>query len=114
MSTPEQKPEFKPPHGYTMRWREMKGAERGFVLRGPQGQELGFFKMKEVTQAGERRSLVDVFKSHLKPLIVGQTRDSMKAVILLEDSEGKQIGLWELGKPAKNDIEAMIKDLASR
>lgn len=92
-----------------MRWRARKGLERGFVLRDSHGQELGFFKMPE-----ERRPLVEVFKAHLKPQIVGQTRATIKAVIIFEDSEGKVIGSWELGQPANSQIEAMIEDLASR
>jgi len=92
-----------------MRWREIKGAEKGFILRDPQGQELGFFRMTEV-----RQELADVFKAHLKPQIVGQTRDSMRAIIVFEDSEGKRIGSWEVGRPTNTQIEAMIKDLANR
>jgi hypothetical protein len=109
MPTPEEKPAFKPPQGYTMRWREIKGAEKGFVLRDPQGQELGFFRMTET-----RQSLADVFKAHLKPEIVGQTRESMRAIIVFEDSEGRRIGSWEVGKSTNTQMETMIKDLANR
>ena len=109
MPTPEEKPEFRPPLGYTVRWRTMKGPDKGFVLRDAQGEELGFFRVSE-----GRQSVADVFKAHLKPQLARDTRGQLKAVITFDDSEGKRIGSWELDQQVRNEIEAMIKDLANR
>jgi hypothetical protein len=111
---PPQKPEFKLPEGYTVGWR-VKGAPGkkpvgGYVLRAPNGRELGFFEFKEgIEELGE------VLKAHLKSRVVGNVRTNVaKALVVLEDSEGKEVGSWEVDKPTKNPISAMLKDLGNR
>ncbi len=106
-------PPFRPPEGYVMRWRQEgrvgKAVSGGFVLIGPDGQELGFFELSR-----DMKGVTEALKSRLTPEIIGESREEMRAIIVFRDSRGKDIGQWEMGKPAKNEIEEMIKDLASR
>jgi hypothetical protein len=105
---PPQKPEFKPPEGYTIRWQTEWGT--GFyVLRDSEGQELGLFEMLP-----DRNTVEGVLKSHLSTKVVGDTRETMKAIIVLKDSNGKVVGSFDINQPPQNPIEVMVKDLASR
>lgn len=98
------------PEGYTMRWRVKGGLGKdiagGFVLRDPEGNELGFFEMHS-----DQKTIGEVLKDHLD--IIDCTREESKIIIDLKDSAKKKVGSWEYGKPANNPIEAIIVDAAN-
>ncbi|MFH0837743.1 MAG: hypothetical protein V1880_00555 [Patescibacteria group bacterium] len=106
--------QFRPPEGYTLRWKPKRapdnGSPGGFILSDPHGRQLGYFEMNR----GRKGNIVDILKAHLTPQVVGHTRETIKALIVFKDSEGREIGSWELNKPAGSQIEAMIVDLANR
>ncbi|MBU0706330.1 hypothetical protein KJ657_02190 [Patescibacteria group bacterium] len=108
------KTQFRPPEGYTLRWKPKgtpgNGSSGGFIFSDPEGRKLGYFEMNPE----KKGDIVDTLKAHLIPKVIGRTRETIKAVIVFKDSEGNEIGSWELHKPAATQIEAMIVDLASR
>lgn len=105
-----EKPSFRPPEGYTLRWRRKNGNEPGFALLNPEGNEIGFFEMFHA-----RMGAVELMRRYLKiEQVVGATRESTTVLIEFRDSEGRKIGTWDIKKDPATPIEAMIKDLADR
>lgn len=106
---PPEKPAFKPPEGYTIRW-QIEWGTGFYILRDPQGQELGLFEILP-----DQKTVEDVLKAHIKdPKVVGCTRETIKVLIVLKDSNGKVVGSLDIRKPPENPIEAMIEDLSNR
>ena len=99
---------FRPPEGYTIRW-QIEWGTGFYVLRDPQGQELGLFEILP-----DKKTVEDVLIDHLKRKVVGETREEMTVFIILRDSNGKVVGSLDIKEPPENPIETMIEDLSNR
>lgn len=100
------------PEGYTIGWENKRkpGNElgEGYTLRDPKGKELGFF-----LRLPGKESLAEILKAHIALRLVTKGRERVQNLIVLEDSEGKEVGSWDPKEPARDQIQELLKFLRS-